>query len=127
MWHKLLGLRYKFGAKPSDGNNETDCFALVCEARRELKLYDYEQDFQWAYEREQCRSTVKAILRQLSDIAFETTEPKDGDVALLSMDDAQIGLGTAISNGYLTIRQQGSSFWTPRLKPVKIFRMISDS
>lgn len=127
MWHKLLGLRYKFGAKPSDGNNETDCFALVCEARRELKLYDYEQDFQWAYEREQCRSTVKALLRQLSDIAFETTEPKDGDVALLSMNDAQIGLGTVIANGYLTIRQQGSSFWTPRLKPVKIFRMISDS
>lgn len=127
MWHKLLGLRYKFGAKPSDGNNETDCFALVCEARRALKLHDYEEDFQWAYEREHCRSTVKAILRQLSDIASETTEPKDGDVALLSMDNAQIGLGTVISNGYLTIRQQGSSFWTPRLKPVKIFRMISDS
>lgn len=127
MWNKLLGLRYKFGARPGDGNNETDCFALVCEARRELKLHDYEADFQWAYKREQCRSTVKAILRQLSDIALEVTESKDGDVALVSINDKQLGLGTVISNGYLTIRQQGSSFWTPRLKPIKIFRMNCDN
>jgi hypothetical protein len=44
----LIGLPYRWGAKPSEG--ATDCFQLVCEARRRLGLADYTAEFAWVYE-----------------------------------------------------------------------------
>ena len=46
----LIGLQYRWGARPSDGTNETDCFQLSCEVRRRLGLADVSSEFEWVYE-----------------------------------------------------------------------------
>jgi hypothetical protein len=47
----LIGLSYKFGAKPSDGNGCTDCFSLCMEIRERLGLKLLRTDFQWVYDK----------------------------------------------------------------------------
>jgi hypothetical protein len=50
VFNDLIGLEYRWGARPSDGSGFTDCFALVMEVRRRFGLHDFYPDFQWVYE-----------------------------------------------------------------------------
>ena len=46
----LIGLEYRWGAKPGDGSRQTDCFQLACEIRRRMGLSDLSEEFAWTYE-----------------------------------------------------------------------------
>jgi hypothetical protein len=49
MFNDLIGLRYGWHCRPNDGTGKTDCFQLVCEARRRLGMSDYAPRFEWVY------------------------------------------------------------------------------
>jgi hypothetical protein len=49
-FNDLIGLEYKWGARPSDGSGFTDCFGLTMEIRKRLGLYDFYSDYCWMYE-----------------------------------------------------------------------------
>lgn len=49
MFNDLIGLKYKWAAKPSSGEGATDCFHLAAEVHRRLGYYDYAPDFAWVF------------------------------------------------------------------------------
>ena len=79
----LVGLPYRWGARPSEG--ATDCFQLVCEVRRRLGLTDYEQEFQWVYETYDERTLPdRRIARWLLTKGSRTTVLEPGTISLSS-------------------------------------------
>ncbi len=62
LFNDLIGLQYKWGAKPSDSSGFTDCFGLTMEVRKRLGLYDFYADYCWIYENEN-KITARQILQ----------------------------------------------------------------
>lgn len=81
----LIGLKYCWGARPSDGSGKTDCFQLVCEIRSRLGLSDYTESFAWAYWL-YSPETLKPIhvARWLLKSGKRIKMPTDGAVALIA-------------------------------------------
>jgi hypothetical protein len=111
MINDLIGLDYEAGARYFPGCSHIDCFALFCETRRRLELFDYEEEFQWVYETE--KLPVRKIIKAMREVTEETSEPKDGDLAITNGGLYRLGVGVAISGGILTIAHGMKSFWAP--------------
>lgn len=111
MINDLIGLDYEAGARYSPGCSRIDCFALFCETRRRLGLFDYEDEFQWVYATE--KLPVKAIIKAMRQVVKETKEPMDGDMAIISGGLHRLGVGVVINGGILTIAHGTKSFWSP--------------
>lgn len=103
----LIGLQYQWGASPDDGLGFTDCFQLFCATRRRLRLYDYANDFKWAYEAydQQSLSPLR-MARWLLQNANRVQEPSSGCVALLGK---RAALGTFTNGGIICIAPRGRS------------------
>jgi hypothetical protein len=114
MINDLIGLNYKAGARYFDGCAEIDCFALLCETRRRLGLYDYEAEFQWVYEEE--KLPVRKIVKAMQLIATEISDPINGDMAIMSGGMHRLSVGVVINGGILTIAHGMKSFWSPMRK-----------
>jgi cell wall-associated NlpC family hydrolase len=79
----LIGLQYRWGARPSDGEGCTDCFQLVCEVRRRLGLRDYAEQFEWVYEEYTSDTFTLLQLRRFLERNGQVVElPECGDVLL---------------------------------------------
>lgn len=113
MINDLIGLDYEAGARYSPSSSRIDCFALFCETRRRLGLFDYEDEFQWVYETE--KLPVRKIIKAMRQIAVQTDEPKDGDLAITNGGLYRLGVGVVINGGILTIAHGKRSFWVPSL------------
>jgi hypothetical protein len=119
----LIGLRYGWGHRPSDGSGQTDCFQLTCEARRRLGMKDYEAQFSWVYEQYTDETFPRTkILRWLLQNGREISAPAVGAVLLLP-GAAGAALGTVTDFGALfigpgqsvihvsTVPVEGRCFW----------------
>lgn len=113
MINDLIGLDYKAGARYKPNCSRIDCFALFCEARRRLGLFDYEDEFQWVYTTE--KLPVKAIIKAMRKVSVRTDTPRDGDLAITNGGFYTLGVGVVINNGILTIAHGKKSFWAPSL------------
>lgn len=113
MINDLIGLSYKAGARYFPGCSEIDCFALFCETRRRLGLRDYEDEFQWVYETN--KLPVKAIIKCMREIAFKTSSPREGDMALMGGGINRLSIGVFVNAGILSIAHGAKSFWTPSI------------
>jgi len=122
MINDLIGLDYKAGARYFPGCSHIDCFALFCEARRRLGLFDYENDFQWVYETE--KLPTKAIIKAMRTIAEKTDQPKDGDLAVIGGGLHRLGVGVVINGGILTIGHGIKSFWAPSLMNASFYSSL---
>lgn len=113
MINDLIGLNYKAGARYFPGCSHIDCFALLCETRRRLGLYDYEDEFQWVYETK--KLPTREIIKQMRQISCKTETPADGDMALMGGGMHRLSVGVVINGGILSIAHGMKSFWTPSL------------
>lgn len=113
MINDLIGLDYEAGARYHDGCRCIDCFALFCEVRRRLDLYDYEQEFQWVYDTD--KLPVRMIIKQMRKIARKVDSPNNGDMAIMGGGIHRLAVGVVINDGILTISHGTKSFWTPSL------------
>lgn len=129
MINDLIGLSYERRARFCEGNNKTDCFMLVCEARRRLGLHDYEEDFQWAYDQYDAGNLpMKRIIRWLLSNGEVTNKYEDGNVVIMKTLGQELAVGVVYDGGVLTISKGGQSFWAPLplvLSP-KLFKMLPD-
>lgn len=106
--NSLIGLRYQWGAKPSDGKGFSDCFFLSMEARRALGLPSWEERFQWVYEREfDHQKDRRKVLRECLALGTKTSSPSIGDIILFKAD--AVGLATITNSGLLFIPRDGLS------------------
>jgi hypothetical protein len=127
MINDLIGLNYERRARYVDGEGKSDCFMLVCEVRRRLGLYDYEQDFAWAYDEYEANNLpMKRILRWMLEHGIKTNELKDGNVAIMRMLSGELAVGVVYDGGIITISRGGRSFWTKKFPPMKLFKMKAD-
>jgi hypothetical protein len=107
----LIGLPYRWAAAPASG--ATDCFQLVCEARRRLGLMDYSERFAWVYERYTEQTFRRALLpRWLLQNGRRLGEPIAGAVALLPSSTGS-ALGTILEDGALFISPRGAVVRSP--------------
>lgn len=129
MINDLIGLSYERRARPADGNGKSDCFMLVCEARRRLGLHDYEQDFQWAYDQYDAGNLpMPRIMRWLLTNGKKTRELTDGNVAIMKNLSGELAVGVVYDRGILIIAKGARSFWVaePSLSAIKLFAMLPD-
>lgn len=127
MINDLIGLNYERRARPVNEQGKSDCFMLVCEVRRRLKLHDYEKDFSWAYDEYEANNLpMKRILRWMLEHGIKTNELKDGNVAIMRMLNGELAVGVVYDGGIITISNGGRSFWTKSFPPMKLFRMKAD-
>lgn len=122
MINDLIGLDYEAGARYKPNCSHIDCFALFCETRRRLGLFDYEDEFQWVYETE--KLPVRKIIKAMRGIAKETKEPKDGDMAITSGGLHRLGVGVVINGGILTIAHGTRSFWSPSFRNASFYSSL---
>lgn len=92
--HDLVGLPYRWGARPVEG--ATDCFMLCGEVRRRLGLPDYFQQYSWIYERWDAFSFPSAIVLRWLQRHGRLSEPVIGAVACLPSSTNGFALGTLI-------------------------------
>lgn len=125
MFNDLIGLRHKTAAKFYPGCQEIDCFFLVVEARKRLGKKDNEQQFMWVFEEyyESGKFPVKQILSTIHSIASPTTEPEDGDLALVGVSFKEVGIGVYVNGGILSIAIDKTSTWTPNNNQAKLFKI----
>lgn len=122
MINDLIGLNYKAGARYFSGCSHIDCFALLCETRRRLALYDYEDEFQWVYATE--KLPTRAIIKYMKSIACKTETPHDGDMALMGGGMNRLSVGVVINGGILSIAHGMKSFWTPSLLDASFYSSL---
>lgn len=124
----LIGLQYERRARFCEGNGKSDCFMLVCEARRRFGLYDYEDEFQWAYdEYDSGNLPMRRIVRWLFENGKRTTERENGNVAIiLPKQGGEIAVGVAYDGGILTVSRGGRSYWSSSFPSLKLFKMLPD-
>jgi hypothetical protein len=122
MINDLIGIDYQAGAKYFPGCSHIDCFALLCETRRRLALYDYEDEFQWVYEQD--KLPVKAIIQVMRTIANKTGQPSDGDMAIMGGGKHNLAVGVVINGGILSISHGKKSFWQPSLLGAKFYSSL---
>jgi hypothetical protein len=99
----LIGLEYCWGASLRDGNNQTDCFQLVCEIRKRLGLSDYSDKFAWAYRSYSPKTlTPIRLARWLLEEGRRLKLPEHGAVALLA-DPTSPALGSVVDGSIVFI------------------------
>lgn len=97
-FNDLIGLPYQWGCCPEEG--ATDCFQLMCLARRRMGLRDLAEQFQWVYEQWDAGTLPRgAILRWLHETGRRIDHPEPGATAYVS----ESALGTATEHGILFI------------------------
>ena len=129
MINDLIGLSYERRARPSEGQGKSDCFMLVCEARRRLGLHDYEEDFQWAYDQYDAGNLpMKRIIRWLLTNGKTTHDLENGNVTIMKTFNGELAVGVVYDGGVLTISKGGRSFWAPvpLVSSLKLFKMLPD-
>ena len=112
-FNDLIGLQYRWGAAPWEGNGHTDCFQLACEVHRRLGFSDYTAKFDWVYELFDETTFPKGQLaRWLLQNGERLKEPKPGAVTLLP---AHVGsaLGTILHDGALFLSPAGTVIKAP--------------
>lgn len=120
----LIGLRYQWGSKPSDGDGLTDCFQLVCEVRRRLGLRDYAEQFEWVYREFTPETfTVRQLLQFLQQNGELVEDTSPGDVMLFpTVDCAALGVVTDSAVMFISPGQTVAQVPMPR-GVGKYFRM----
>ena len=108
----LIGLEYKWGSKPSDGEGFTDCFQLSCEVRQRLGMFSYASMYQWVYDRYTEHSLPnRRLMRFLLESGKRKAEPVVGAMALFLGERA--ALGTVTSHGIVYIAPGGRVAHSP--------------
>ena len=109
----LIGLQYRWGARPSDGTNETDCFQLACEIRKRLGLADISAEFAWVYGHYSPKTLRPSRLaRWLLKRGKRIKMPRHGALALLA-DTENAALGTVLDHSLVLIAPGGSVVSVP--------------
>lgn len=99
----LIGLEYEWGARFSDGRGKTDCFQLVCEIRRRLRLGDLDAKFAWTYESYTAQTLRPARLaRWLLSEGKRLKLPVHGAIALIA-DPTSPALGSVVEGSIVLI------------------------
>jgi hypothetical protein len=109
----LIGLRYRWGASPQNGDGFTDCFQLVCEVHRRLSLKNYATAFDWVYKTYTENTFRKGLLvRWVIQNGRRQRQPQTGSVVLLP---AAVGsaLGTIVEDGTLFLSPGGTAIKAP--------------
>jgi hypothetical protein len=98
MFNDLIGLRYRWGSRPSDRSGFTDCWQLACEVRDRLGLVDHRDRFQWVYEEKaEGEVLVGHVLRWLYRDAERVEVPSAGSIACLRGNASRAVLGVCVS------------------------------
>lgn len=101
VFNDLLGLPFRWGARPQDG--ATDCFQLSCEALRRYGRTDYAPLFAWVYERFSEASIPRTLVYRLlccHGVSIERMAP--GAVAFFSTGEHG-ALATVTDHGLLLL------------------------
>ena len=102
----LIGLRYAWGHRPSDGSGFTDCFQLSCEIRKRLGLIDHSSLYSWVYEQyTEATFSARQLARFLLTSGTRTTSPSTGNMVLVEA--ASGALGTVTDYGMVYIGATG--------------------
>lgn len=119
-FNDLIGLPYKWAAKPEEG--ATDCLQLVGEARRRLGLYDYSEEFAWIYEKwEETSFPALQIVKWAREHGTKTA-PRAGAIGYLKARQAGVALGVMVDDeSFLFISPGGNatrtgSYNLPRIR-----------
>lgn len=109
----LIGLQYRWGARPSDGTNETDCFQLACEIRRRLGLVDISSEFAWTYEQYTAETLSRTrLIRWLLKRGERIKMARHGALALVA-GGTSAALGTVVDHNLILISPGGSVISVP--------------
>jgi hypothetical protein len=99
-YNDLIGLRFKYGAKPADQNGHTDCWHLCMEVRRRLGLNHLEHSFPWLYENySEDYLTTRKILRWFLIFGEKIYEPRDGAVFYLPGGGSLLAMAVVAGDG----------------------------
>lgn len=108
----LIGLRYAWAHKPSDGTGFTDCFQLSCEIRKRLGLIDHSPLYSWVYEQyTEATFSARQLARFLLTSGKRTTFPSIGNMVLVEA--ASGALGTVTDYGMVYIGAEGHVIHRP--------------
>jgi hypothetical protein len=100
----LIGLQYRWGSRPSDGEGFTDCWQLVCEVRERLGLADHRDRFAWVYRDMQEGSVmVTHVLRWLYRDGSRVMTPSPGSIACLQGNGSGAVLGVCLSAEWIIL------------------------
>jgi len=86
----LVGLKWQ--------DNELDCVRLMIKAQRELWNRNIYASKEYQYSRDNIKNVSKNIIDEIERIAYKVDQPREGDVAVLSIcgrascSDIHIGL-----------------------------------
>lgn len=106
-FNDLIGLPYRWKAKPSEG--ATDCLQLVGEARRRMGLYDYSKDFAWIYERWPESDFPALQIVRWAHHCGERTGPRKGAIGYAKARHGGVALGVmSDDDSFLFISPGGS-------------------
>ena len=123
MFNDLVGLEFGWGHRPDDGSGKTDCFHLVCEARRRLGQTDYEEQFASVYQHFSEATLPRSEVARLV-LGVGGRRVKEGpSPGLLALIPGTIGgaLGVCTDHGLLMIGPGGSVIHTPHIVPPYLF------
>ena len=101
----LIGLEYKWGSKPSDGEGFTDCFQLSCEVRQRLGMFDYGPMHEWVYNQYTEASFTNWKLAKLLLSNGRRCLPSTGCMVLFS--GMNTAIGTITDDGLIYIARGG--------------------
>ncbi len=77
MIEDLVGLQWQ--------DNELDCVKLMIKAQRELWGRNICSSREYTYSRDDIKDVSKSIIDEIERIAYKVDQPKEGDVAVLSI------------------------------------------
>lgn len=77
MIEDLVGLKWR--------DNELDCVKLMIKAQRELWGRNICASKEYSYSRDDIKDVSKNIIDEIERIAYKVDQPKEGDVAVLSI------------------------------------------
>ena len=118
----LIGLEYKWGSKPRDGEGFTDCFQLCCEVRHLLGMFNFSSAYQWVYNQYNEQSFPNRILmRFLFDNGKRTATPATGAIALFRGE--RPALGTVTDYGIVFIAPGGRVVHAPLFNADYYYKM----
>jgi len=99
-YNDLIGLRFKYGAKPADQNGHTDCWHLCMEVRRRLGLKHLEHSFPWLYENySEDYLTTRKILRWFLTFGEKIYEPRSGAVFYMPGSGSLLAMAVVAGDG----------------------------
>jgi len=109
----LIGLEYRWGAKPGDGSRQTDCFQLACEIRRRMGLSDLSEEFAWTYEQYSAETLKRSRLaRWLLQRGERIKMARHGAMALIAKSN-NAALGTVVGQRLVFIAPGGRVISAP--------------